>query len=140
MTKREEMQTAIEWITHEEADRIGTREEQVLIEQSPEHYPEFNAFIQRELERGGGSLFFRGVSGMVYRVGAVAEKPGGLCGVEICVRLAGRGVQAIHGEVIDRDLWAFLEWLIGKVGGEWTLEALRRVGAIYRVPGAPERV
>ena len=76
---------------------------------------------------------------MVYRVGAVAEKPGGLCGVEICVRLAGRGVQAVHGEVIDRDLWSFLEWLIGKVGGEWTLEALRRVGAIYRVPGAPER-
>jgi hypothetical protein len=130
---------AIEWVTREEAVRAGTREEQVLIEQSPDHYPEFNAFVQRELERGGGSLFFRGVSGMVYRVGAVAEKPGGLRGVEICVRLGGRGAQRISGDLIDRDLWAFLEWLVEEVDGEWTLEALRKVGAIYRVPGTPER-
>ena len=139
MAKRGETEIAIEWITRKDADRIGTREEQVLIEQSPDHYPEFNAFVQRELERGGGNLFFRGISGMAYRVGAVAEKPGGLRGVEICVRLAGGGAQRVPGEVIDRDLWAFLEWLIQGVGGEWTLEALRKVGAIYRVPGAPER-
>lgn len=130
---------AIEWITREDADRIGTKEAQVIIEQSPDHYPEFNAFVQRELERGGGSLFFRGVSGMVYRVGAVAEKAGGLRGVEICVRVAGGGAQRVPDEVIDRDLWAFLEWLIQAVGGEWSLEALRKVGAIYRLPGAPER-
>lgn len=139
MAKREEMEGAIEWVTREEADYIGTREAQVLIEQSPDHYPEFARFLRGKLESAGGSLFFRGISGMVYRVGAVAERPGGLRGVEICVRLAGRGAQRVPGEVIDRDLWAFLEWLIQGVGGEWTLEALRKVGAIYRVPGAPER-
>jgi hypothetical protein len=130
---------AIEWITRKDADRSGTREAQVLIEQSPDHYLEFNAFVQRELDRSGGSLFFRGVSGMVYRVGAVAEEPGGSRGVEICVRLPGRGAQRVPGDLVDRDLWAFLEWLIQGVGGEWTLEALRKVGAIYRVPGAPQR-
>lgn len=130
---------AIEWVTREEAERVGTREEQVLIEQSPDHYPEFGRFLHGKLESAGGSLFFRGVSGMVYRVGAVAERPNGLGGVEICVRLGGGGAQGVSGETIDGDLWAFLEWLIGEVDGEWSREALRKVGAIYRVPGAPER-
>lgn len=141
MDKQGEVQMAIEWITCEEADRLGTEEEQVLIEQCPDHYPEFGAFLQRELERAGGSLFFRGISGMVYGVGPVEEKqPAGLKGIEICLRSAGGGRETIPGDIIDRDLWAFLEWLVGEVGGEWTLEALRKVGAIYRIPGAPERV
>jgi hypothetical protein len=133
------MEMQIERMTKEEADSIGIRETQVLIEQSPDHYPEFDAVIQRELERAGGNLFFRGISGMVYRVGRVAGKPGGLRGVEICVRLTDRRAQTVFGEVIDRDLWAFLEWLIQEVGGEWSLEALWGVGAIYRIPGAPDR-
>jgi len=130
----------IEWITHEEADRAGTQEEQVLIEQTPDHYPEFNAFLQRELEHAGGSLFFRGISGMVYRVGTVKENPEGLRGIEICLRSAARGAQIISGDIVDRDLWTFLEWVVQEVGMEWALEALRKTGAIYRIPGAPERV
>ena len=129
----------IEWIPHKEADQAGTQEEQVLIEQIPDHYQEFNALLQGELEHAGGSLFFRGISGMVYRVGMVEENPEGLRGIEICLRSAGRGRQVISGDIVDRDLWPFLEWLVQKVGMEWTLEALRKTGAIYRIPGAPER-
>jgi len=130
----------IEWITHEEADRAGTQEKQVLIEQTPDHYPEFNAFLKRELEHAGGNLFFRGISGMVYRVGAVKENTEGLRGIEICLRSTDREDQMISGDIVDRDLWTFLEWLVGKVGMEWTLEALDKTGAIYRIPGAPQRV
>jgi hypothetical protein len=140
MDKGREIEIRIEWITREEADCVGTEEERVLIEQSLGHYPEFNAFLRRELERAEGGLFFRGASGMVYRVGPVAEEPGGLSGIEICLRSAGGGGRTISGDGIDRDIWAFLEWVIQNVGGEWTLEALQKVGAIYRIPGAPERV
>jgi hypothetical protein len=140
LDKGVETEMEIEWITHEEADRAGTQDEQVLIEQTPDHYPEFNAFLQRELEHAGGNLFFRGISGMVYRVGTVKEKTEGFRGIEICLRSTGREDQMISGDIVDRDLWGFLEWLVGKVGMEWTLEALRKTGAIYRIPGAPQRV
>jgi hypothetical protein len=140
MDKGKEIQMAVEWITREEADWVGSQEERVLIEQSPGHYPEFNAFLRRELERAEGGLFFRGASGMVYRVGAVVEKRAGLAGIGIYCRSAGGEGHPISADSIDRDIWAFLEWVIQSVGGEWTLEALRKVGAIYRIPGAPERV
>ena len=135
-----ETEMEIEWISHEEAEQAGTQEEQVLIEQTPDHYPEFNALLQHELEHAGGNLFFRGTSGMAYRVGTVKENPEGLRGIEICLRSADKGGQIISGDVVDRDLWMFLEWLVQKVGMEWTLKVLHKTGAIYRIPGAPERV
>ena len=70
----------------------------------------------------------------------VEENPEGLRGIEICLRSADKGGQIISGDVVDRDLWMFLEWLVQKVGMEWTLKILRKTGAIYRIPGAPERV
>ncbi len=39
-------------------------------------------------------------------------------------------------EATDEDIWRFLEWLIPRVGGEWTLEALKATGKVYKIPWA----
>ncbi|MBI3736946.1 hypothetical protein HY256_10590 [Candidatus Sumerlaeota bacterium] len=133
---------AIEWVTREDADQTGTYEEQVLLEQTPDHYPEFAQFLDDAFANAGGALFFRGDSGMVYRVGYL--KPGesrGLRGLAIYTRLI-HGNQTVTADLVDNDLWPFLEWLmagVAKINPEWSLDALRTTGAIYKVPGAPER-
>jgi len=130
---------AVQWISKQEAEKVGPREERVLLEQTPGHYPEFEDFLGKELEKKGGRLFFRGVSGAVYSVGWLPEgDPDELRGIEVTIRTA-TGSSMPSMETIDLDLWPFLEWLIEGTGGEWTLKALRQTGAIYRVPGAPER-
>lgn len=129
----------IQWITREEARQVGEVEEQVLLEQTPACYPEFGEFLKRELERAGGSLYFKGVSGMVYRLGRLqSREAGGLHGIEICVRLSSAG-QTLGADSVDLDLWPLMEWIIDGVGGEWSAEALEKVGAVYRIPGAPAK-
>jgi len=57
----------IDWLDRAEA--AGSLEVRVLLEQTPDHYPEFPSFLAKELKEGGDDLFFRGESGSVYRVG-----------------------------------------------------------------------
>jgi hypothetical protein len=45
-------------------------------------------------------------------------------------------LEPIDGEMLDRDLWAVLRWMIAGVGGAWTVEDLDRTGRLYRVPAA----
>lgn len=127
----------VKWISADEAAEAGDRQEQVLFEQSPDHYPEFGRFLRAEIERAGGALFFRGASGAVYRVAFLqprgALRPGGL---EIAMRTTLRGATVTQDKV-DLDLWPFLEWLVTGAGGEWNRDALRKTGSIYNVPGAP---
>ena len=130
---------SMEWITKDEAERTGTREEQVLIEQSPGHYQEFQDFITKELRGKEGRLYFRGKSGSVYTAGLIPQRePDGLQGMEICIRIS-EGTQIPASDVVDLDLWPFFEWIIQGVGGEWDLDALRTTGSIYNVPSPPER-
>ena len=124
---------SIDWLSREEAREAGSLEVRVLLEQIPDHYPEFQSFLEKELQRGGGDLFFRAGSGSVYRLGWSDEK--NLKGIEICIRKK-TDRHTVLPEQVDTDLWPFLEWLIGGVGGDWTLDALRETGAIYRAPGA----
>lgn len=127
----------VNWISGDEAAESGDREEQVLLEQSPDHYPEFGRFIRAEMERAGGHLYFRGESGTVYRVGAVTPKGAtGIGGIEIVMRTTLQGA-TITQDKVDVDLWPFFEWLVTGAGGEWTRDALRKTGSIYKVPGAP---
>lgn len=131
---------AIEIITREEAEAEGVAEEQILLEQSPGHYPEFRAFIAQALKAAGGDLYFRAPSGSVFRLGPIAtDNPDALEGIEICVRLR-ESEQTIVADEIDADLWSLMEWIVQGVGGDWTLEDLRTTGAIYRAPGAPDKV
>jgi hypothetical protein len=56
------------------------------------------------------------------------------CGVVIGAIVTG--LEPLDVERADRDLWEILEWVVAGVGEPWTVEALRRTGAIYRVPAA----
>lgn len=125
----------IELITDRQADVAGRAEERVLLEQRPGFYPEFQAALDELLQARGGRLCFRAPSGGIYVLRPVAGD--GPAGVEIGLRKTD--APPAEPEVVDRDLWAFFEWLMDRVGGEWSSDALRRTGAIYRMPGAPER-
>jgi hypothetical protein len=89
--------------------------------------------------KAGGDLFFRGPSGMVYRLERVLDDTGGIQGMAIHL-LRGEETGAPEQKDVDLDIWAFLEWLVAGVGGEWRIAALRETGAIYKAPGAPARV
>ncbi len=129
----------VDWISADEAAKAGDREEQVLLEQSPDHYPEFGRFIRAEMERAGGQLFFRGKSSTVYSVSNVVV-PGASrsTGIQIAMRTTLEGA-TITQDKVDLDLWPFLEWLVTGAGDDWTRDALRETGSIYRVPGAPDQ-
>lgn len=127
----------VDWVSGDEAGKAGDHEEPVLFEQSPDHYPEFGRFIRAEMDRAGGTLYFRGKSGTVYSVAQVPARgmtrPGG---VQIAMRTTAQGATLAQDKV-DVDLWPFFEWLVTGAGGEWTRDALRKTGSIYKVPGAP---
>jgi hypothetical protein len=134
------MEMTITWITAEEATAAGTKEERVLLEQTPDFYLDFNTFLMKEIEETGGDLFFRGPSGMVYRLIRLTDDPSGVQGIAINLRKTAETGVSRNQKEVDRDIWAFLEWLVDGVGGEWSVAAFRKTGAIYKAPGAPERV
>lgn len=95
---------------------------EVLREQRPGHYPEFLSALEAKLK--GTSVGFDGFSGAQYRL-RLSHEPH-----LIIERAGGPG----EPDTLMSDLWPLLEWLIGEVGGEWTLATLRRTGSIYRAP------
>jgi hypothetical protein len=74
---------------------------------------------------------------MAYIVGPLKDSDQGLQGIGISVKKSSDS-PADPGKV-DLDLWSFLEWLMAQVDGEWSKEALRKTGAIYKTPGAPDK-
>ena len=114
-----------------------TRQALVLTEDRLGHYPEFRAFFVRmfDLDRVGLSEpgFVRAPSGMVYAlvfVGRSGEPfPSGLEVYAIVDAL-----EPLDDEVVDKDLWAILGWMIGGVGSPWTVEDLQATGRLYRIP------
>ena len=77
---------------------------------------------------------------MVYRLIRLTDDPSGVQGIAINLRKTAETGVSRNQKEVDRDIWAFLEWLVDGVGGEWSVAALRKTGAIYKAPGAPERV
>jgi hypothetical protein len=84
---------------------------------------------------GGPPGYFRAASGREYEVVLISRSgqrfPAGL---EIHALVPG--FETIDPEATDEDIWHFLEWLIPRVGGEWTLEALKATGKVYKIPWA----
>ena len=84
---------------------------------------------------GGAPGYFRAASNREYEVVFISRSghrfPSGL---EINALVAG--FDAIDPDATDEDIWRFLEWLIPRVGGEWTLEALKATGKVYKIPWA----
>jgi hypothetical protein len=113
------------------------RQALVLTEDRLGHYPEFHAFFVHmfDLDRVGLSEpgFVRAPSGTAYAlvfVGRSGEPfPSGLEVYAIVDAL-----EPLDDEVVDRDLWAILGWMIGGVGAPWTVENLQATGRLYRIP------
>ncbi|OQW59514.1 MAG: hypothetical protein A4S14_06075 [Proteobacteria bacterium SG_bin9] len=120
-------------------DLSGKRFAFALAEDRVGHYPEFRSFFARtfDLDRRGLSEpgFIRAPSGRPYAlifIGRSGEPfPSGL---EISAVVDA--LEPIEGDVLDRDLWAILRWMIAGVGGAWTVDDLDRTGKLYRVPAA----
>jgi hypothetical protein len=113
----------------------------VMAEDRLDHYPGFrealiDAFALKPAHADGGPPgYFRASSGREYEVVFISRSghrfPSGLE-----IRALVPGFDAVDPEATDEDLWRFLEWLIPRVGGEWTLDALKRTGKVYKIPWA----
>jgi len=117
----------------------GTRQALVLTEDRLGHYPEFRDFFVRtfELDRVGLSEpgFVRAPSGTAYTLvftGRSGETfPSGL---EVYANV--EALEPLDDTVVDKDLWAILNWMVDGVGGPWTVEDLHATGRLYRIPAA----
>ena len=104
------------------------------------HYSEFRDFFVRtfDLDRTGLSEpgFVRAPSGNPYAFIFIGRSGAPFpSGVEIYAVVDA--LEPIEGDVLDRDLWSILRWMIGGVGAPWTVEDFDRTGRLYRVPAAP---
>jgi len=84
---------------------------------------------------GGAPGYFRAASGREYEVIFLSRSGHRFpSGIEIHALVPG--FDPVDADAIDEDVWRFLEWLIPRVGGEWTLEALKSTGKVYKIPWA----
>ncbi len=120
----------------------GTRLAFVLAEDRLGHYAEFRDFFVRSfaLDRVGLARpgYLAAPSGTVYAlifIGRSGEQfPSG---VEIHAIVPA--LEPIDEAVVDRDLWAILQWMIAGIGGAWTIEALQATGRLFRIAAAADQ-
>jgi hypothetical protein len=120
-------------------DLAGKRLAFALAEDRIGHYAEFRDFFARTFDLGRIGLaepgFVRAPSGLAYAfvfTGRSGEPfPAGL---EIFAVVDA--LEPIDSDLLDRDLWAILRWMIAGVGGPWTVADLDATGRLYRVPAA----
>lgn len=132
---------SIEILTPANIRAQGVRRVFVMVEERLAHYAGFRealiaAFGLTPTQADGGPPgYFRAASGREYEVVFTSRSghrfPSGL---EIHALIPG--FDPVDAEAIDEDIWLFLEWLIPRVGGEWTLEALKATGKVYKIPWA----
>jgi hypothetical protein len=118
----------------------GKRLSFALAEDRLAHYPEFRDFFVRtfDLDRNGLSEpgFVRAPSGNAYALIFIGRSGAPFpSGLELYAVVDA--LEPIDGDVLDRDLWSILRWVIGGVGIPWTVEDFDRTGRLYRVPTAP---
>ena len=113
----------------------------VMVEERLGHYAGFRealiaAFGLTPAHADGGPPgYFRCASGREYELVFMSRSGQRFpSGVEIHALVPG--FDPIEPEATDEDIWYFLEWLIPRVGGEWTLEALKATGKVYKIPWA----
>lgn len=109
----------------------------VLAEDRIGHYPEFRRFFSRVFDLDRVLLaepgYLQAPSGLAYAlvfIGRSGEPwP---AGAELFAIVPA--LEPLDEAVVDRDLWAILEWMIEGVGGDWTTRDLQATGRLYRVP------
>lgn len=114
----------------------------VLVEDRIGHYPEFRTFFANafDLDRVGlrEPGYLAASSGTEYAlvfIGRSGEPfPAGL---EINALI--QALEPLDEQLVDRDLWEILRWMICGVGGDWTVADLQATGRLYRIPAVTGR-
>lgn len=113
----------------------------VMVEERLGHYAGFREALIEAFgltaahADGGPPGYFRAESGRQYEVVFLSRSGHRFpSGVEIHALVPG--FDSVDPEATDEDIWRFLEWLIPRVGGEWTLDALKATGKVYKIPWA----
>lgn len=117
----------------------GLRRAFVLAEDRIGHYPEFRRFFAETFDLARNGLkqpgFVAAPSGTCYALVFIGRSGEPFpAGVEIHALV--RALEPLDENMVDRDLWAILEWMIAGVGGDWTVRDLEATGRLYRVPAA----
>jgi hypothetical protein len=119
--------------------QAGLRRAFVLAENRIGHYLEFRRFFAEtfDLDRGGLKQpgYLTAPSGNSYALVFIGRSGEPFpAGVEIHALVSA--LEPLDENVVDRDLWAILKWVIAGVGGDWTVHDLEATGRLYRVPAA----
>lgn len=84
---------------------------------------------------GGEPGYIRAPSGREYQLVFTSRSAQRFpSGMEIYALVPG--FDPVDSDALDEDIWRFLEWLVARVGGEWTLEDLKATGKVYKIPWA----
>ena len=121
----------------EPPDLTGKRRALVLTEDRVGHYPEFRDYFVRvfDLDRLGLARpgYLVALSGGVYELVFVGRSGEAFpSGVEINAIVGA--LEPMDENMVDRDLWAILRWMIAGVGAPWSVEDLDATGRLYRLP------
>ena len=122
-----------------ECDLSGKRLAFALAEDHISHYPEFRDFFVRafDLDRIGLARpgFVAAPSGLAYALVFIGRSGESFpAGVEIYAVVDA--LAPIDENLLDRDLWALLCWMIEGVGAPWEIESLMATGKLFRMPAA----
>jgi hypothetical protein len=117
----------------------GLRRALVLAEDRIGHYAEFRRFFAAtfDLDRNGLKQpgYLAAPSGTCYALVFIGRSGEPFpAGVEIHALVPA--LEPLDEDIVDRDLWAILRWMIEGVGGDWTVRDLDETGRLYRVPAA----
>ncbi|HEX9324845.1 MAG TPA: hypothetical protein VF913_22415 [Xanthobacteraceae bacterium] len=120
---------------------LGKRRALVLIEDRIGHYPEFREFFSRtfDLDRRGLAEpgYVNAPSGLTYALVFIGRSGDAFpAGVEIHALVPE--LEPLDDDVVGRDLWAILCWMIEGVGGDWNVADLLATGRLLRIPAASE--
>jgi hypothetical protein len=115
----------------------GKRPSLVLAEDRIGHYPEFRTFFAERFDLDRIGLrepgYLAAPSGMEYMLVFIGRSGEPFpAGVEIYALVPA--LEPIDEELVDRDLWEILRWMIGGVGGDWTRADLEATGRLCRLP------
>jgi hypothetical protein len=115
----------------------GKRRAFVFAEDRIGHYAEFRTFFAKIFDLGRVGLrepgYLAAPSGTEYALVFIGRSGEPFpAGVEIHALVPT--LEPVDEGTIDRDLWEILHWMIGGVGGPWTLADLDATGRLLRIP------
>jgi hypothetical protein len=118
-------------------DVSGKRRCVLLTEDRVGHYAEFREFFRQrfDLDRVGLATpgYLAASSGLVYELCFLGRSGEAFpSGVEVGVLVDA--LEPFDEDIVDRDLWEILRWMIEGVGAPWSVADLDATGKLYRIP------